>query len=187
MEWCFPTTGDQTTLQPYDNLTTYVCLVSCVQVTESITSRQDIYKGRAAEVDMVTLVAAILITLPRRDMSLNRRLFTWLLGTEINPSSPYPDCHPLASKEGFYFTNYSSDLLIKALHHTSAALTAADPADTCGRKQELIKTVNQLETSYVRGPVPHLHWFHGGWGGGGYFPGRASHRPRTQHPGPSTG
>ena len=131
MEWCFPTTGDQTTLQPYDNLTTYVCLVSCVQVTESITSRQDIYKGRAAEVDMVTLVAAILITLLRRDMSLNRRLFTWLLGTEINPSSPYPDCHPLASKEGFYFTNYSSDLLIKALHHTSAALTAADPADTC--------------------------------------------------------
>ena len=158
-------------------LTTYVCLVSCVQVTESITSRQDIYKGRAAEVDMVTLVAAILITLLRRDMSLNRRLFTWLLGTEINPSL-YPDCHPLASKEGCYFTTYSSDLLIKALlhlqemadpvgsvdtldvkpffrclHHTSAALTAADPADTGGRKQELIKTANlmfnQLETSYV--------------------------------------
>ena len=152
MEWCFPTTGDQTTLQLYDNLTTYVCLVSCVQVTESITSRQDIYKGRAAEVDMVTLVAAILITLLRRDMSLNRRLFTWLLGTEINPSSFYPDCHTLASKEGFYF-NYSSDLLIKALHHSSAALTAVDPADTCGRKQELIKTANlmfnQLETSYV--------------------------------------
>ena len=151
--------------------------------------------------DMVTLVASVLVTLLRRDMSLNRRLFTWLLGTEINPSL-YPDCHPLASKEGCYFTTYSSDLLIKALlrllemaipvgsvdtldvkpfriittlldkaeigpvvidrvmvdifrclHHTSAALTAADPADTGGRKQELIKTANlmfnQLETSYV--------------------------------------
>ena len=47
-------------------------------------------------------------------MSLNRRLFTWLLGTEINPSL-YPSCHPLADKSLCYFTTFSSDLLILAL------------------------------------------------------------------------
>ena len=47
-------------------------------------------------------------------MSLNRRLFTWLLGTEINPSL-YPDCHPLANKKLCYFTTYSSELLVLAL------------------------------------------------------------------------
>ena len=63
---------------------------------------------------MVSLVSSVLVTLLRRDMSLNRRLFTWLLGTEINPSL-YPDCHPLANKDLCYFTTYSSDLLILAL------------------------------------------------------------------------
>ena len=64
--------------------------------------------------DMVSLVSSVLVTLLRRDMSLNRRLFTWLLGTEINPSL-YPDCHPLANKNLCYFTTYSLDLLILAL------------------------------------------------------------------------
>ena len=189
-----------------------ICTAVCCSLTDSPVLVQrsalelllqglPLHQPQFEHTDMVTLVASVLVTLLRRDMSLNRRLFTWLLGTEINPSL-YPDCHPLASKEGCYFTTYSSDLLIKALlrllemaipvgsvdtldvkpfriittlldkaeigpvvidrvmvdifrclHHTSAALTAADPADTGGRKQELIKTANlmfnQLETSYV--------------------------------------
>ena len=165
-----------------------ICTAVCCSLTDSWVLVQrsalelllqglPLHQPQFEHTDMVTLVASVLVTLLRRDMSLNRRLFTWLLGTEINPSL-YPDCHPLASKEGCYFTTYSSDLLIKALlhlqemadpvgsvdtldvkpffrclHHTSAALTAAYPADTGGRKQELIKTANlmfnQLETSYV--------------------------------------
>ena len=165
-----------------------ICTAVCCSLTDSWVLVQrsalelllqglPLHQPQFEHTDMVTLVASVLVTLLRRDMSLNRRLFTWLLGTEINPSL-YPDCHPLASKEDCYFITYSSDLLIKALlhlqemadpvgsvdtldvkpffrclHHTSAALTAADPADTCGRKQELIKTANlmfnQLETSYV--------------------------------------
>ena len=165
-----------------------ICTAVCCSLTDSSVLVQrsalelllqglPLHQPQFEHTDMVTLVASVLVTLLRRDMSLNRRLFTWLLGTEINPSL-YPDCHPLASKEGCYFTTYSSDLLIKALlhlqemadpvgsvdtldvkpffrclHHTSAALTAAYPADTGGRKQELIKTANlmfnQLETSYV--------------------------------------
>ena len=35
--------------------------------------------------DMVCLVTSVLTSLLRRDMSLNRRLFSWLLGSEINP------------------------------------------------------------------------------------------------------
>ena len=165
-----------------------ICTAVCCSLTDSSVLVQrsalelllqglPLHQPQFEHTDMVTLVASVLVTLLRRDMSLNRRLFTWLLGTEINPSL-YPDCHPLASKEDCYFITYSSDLLIKALlhlqemadpvgsvdtldvkpffrclHHTSAALTAAYPADTGGRKQELIKTANlmfnQLETSYV--------------------------------------
>ena len=165
-----------------------ICTAVCCSLTDSWVLVQrsalelllqglPLHRPQFEHTDMVTLVASVLVTLLRRDMSLNRRLFTWLLGTEINPSL-YPDCHPLASKEDCYFITYSSDLLIKALlhlqemadpvgsvdtldvkpffrclHHTSAALTAAYPADTGGRKQELIKTANlmfnQLETSYV--------------------------------------
>ena len=165
-----------------------ICTAVCCSLTDSWVLVQrsalelllqglPLHQPQFEHTDMVTLVASVLVTLLRRDLSLNRRLFTWLLGTEINPSL-YPDCHPLASKEDCYFITYSSDLLIKALlhlqemadpvgsvdtldvkpffrclHHTSAALTAAYPADTGGRKQELIKTANlmfnQLETSYV--------------------------------------
>ena len=65
--------------------------------------------------DMVVLVSSVLVTLLRRDMGLNRRLFTWLLGTEIN-TSLLPDCHPIVQqgKEN-YFNIYTSELLIKAL------------------------------------------------------------------------
>ena len=34
---------------------------------------------------MVCLVSSVLSSLLRRDMSLNRRLFSWILGSEINP------------------------------------------------------------------------------------------------------
>ena len=44
--------------------------------------------------DMVGLVTSMLATLLRRDMSLNRRLFSWLLGSEINPAL-LPSSHPI--------------------------------------------------------------------------------------------
>ena len=66
---------------------------------------------------MVSLVSSVLVTLLRRDMSLNRRLFTWLLGTEVN-TSLLPDCHPVVNTNdqvSTYFTTYSLHLLIAAL------------------------------------------------------------------------
>ncbi|XP_029979864.1 protein dopey-2 isoform X2 [Sphaeramia orbicularis] len=68
--------------------------------------------------DMITVVSAALLTLLRRDMSLNRRLYAWLLGTDIKGEMVAP--HPTLSttKEDhttFYFNTYSKDYLVKAL------------------------------------------------------------------------
>ena len=65
---------------------------------------------------MVGLVTSVLSTLLRRDMSLNRRLFSWLLGTEINPSL-LPTTHPLVrtDQNSGYFLTYSVDLVVNAV------------------------------------------------------------------------
>jgi len=71
--------------------------------------------------DMVHLVTAALFTLLRRDMSLNRRVFSWLLGTEINPDL-LPVSHPLVQRTSSidggpspYFTSFSKQLVIDAV------------------------------------------------------------------------
>uniref|UniRef100_A0A673AY43 Uncharacterized protein n=1 Tax=Sphaeramia orbicularis TaxID=375764 RepID=A0A673AY43_9TELE len=69
--------------------------------------------------DMITVVSAALLTLLRRDMSLNRRLYAWLLGTDIKGEMVAP--HPTLSttKEDhttFYFNTYSKDYLVKVNH-----------------------------------------------------------------------
>lgn len=68
--------------------------------------------------DLVTLVSAALLTLLRRDMSLNRRLYAWLLGTDIKGGMVSP--HPVFSTSveehtSFYFNNYSKSYLVQAL------------------------------------------------------------------------
>ncbi|XP_059895232.1 protein dopey-2 isoform X2 [Gadus macrocephalus] len=69
--------------------------------------------------DMVTVVSAATLTLLRRDMSLNRRLYTWLLGTDTKRgrSSSSSSNQPISSEdqEDLYFTLHSRDLLIQAL------------------------------------------------------------------------
>lgn len=68
--------------------------------------------------DLETLVSAALLTLLRRDMSLNRRLYAWLLGTDIKGGMVAP--HPALSTTieehtAFYFNTYSKDYLVQAL------------------------------------------------------------------------
>jgi hypothetical protein len=66
--------------------------------------------------DMVGLVTSMLATLLRRDMSLNRRLFNWLLGSEINPDL-LPSSHPIVKSDqsSGYFLTYSAGLVVKAV------------------------------------------------------------------------
>ncbi|KAM3607379.1 uncharacterized protein V6R79_006681 [Siganus canaliculatus] len=68
--------------------------------------------------DMITVVSAASLTLLRRDMSLNRRLYAWLLGTDIKGGmvAPHPS-HSTNAEEhtSFYFNTYSGDCLVQAL------------------------------------------------------------------------
>ncbi|KAM9485223.1 protein DOP1B-like isoform 1-T3 [Salvelinus alpinus] len=66
--------------------------------------------------DMITVVSAASLTLLRRDMSLNRRLYGWLLGTDIKGGMIAAD--PDISMEehtAFYFNTHSRELLVQAL------------------------------------------------------------------------
>lgn len=71
--------------------------------------------------DMVSLVTAALSTILRRDMSLNRRLYAWFLGSEVN-ASLFSSDHPFVKKmeescdvtqSALYFDMYSKDYLIQ--------------------------------------------------------------------------
>nr|XP_057937459.1 protein dopey-2 isoform X2 [Doryrhamphus excisus] len=68
--------------------------------------------------DMTGVVSAALLTLLRRDMSLNRRLYAWLLGTDIKGEMVAP--HPTLSTTSeehmlFYFNTYSSGFIVQGL------------------------------------------------------------------------
>uniref|UniRef100_M3ZPP0 DOP1 leucine zipper like protein B n=1 Tax=Xiphophorus maculatus TaxID=8083 RepID=M3ZPP0_XIPMA len=68
--------------------------------------------------DMITVTSAALLTLLRRDMSLNRRLYAWLLGTDIKGGmvAPHPTLSTTVEEHtAFYFNTYSKDYLVKAL------------------------------------------------------------------------
>uniref|UniRef100_A0A671W9H6 DOP1 leucine zipper like protein B n=1 Tax=Sparus aurata TaxID=8175 RepID=A0A671W9H6_SPAAU len=69
-------------------------------------------------VEVITVVSAASLTLLRRDMSLNRRLYAWLLGTDIKGGMVAP--HPTISSStedhtSYYFSTYSRDCLVQAL------------------------------------------------------------------------
>ena len=105
-----------------------ICTALCISLTDTSVLVQrsalelllqgfPIHQPQFVKSDMVVLVSSVLNSLLRRDMSLNRRLFTWLLGTEVN-TSLLPDHHPVvstSSKVATYFTTYSLQLLIEAL------------------------------------------------------------------------
>ncbi|XP_063069952.1 protein dopey-2 isoform X2 [Engraulis encrasicolus] len=68
--------------------------------------------------DMVTVVSAATLTLLRRDMSLNRRLYAWILGTDIKGGMVAPDpaqSTTLEEHTNFYFNTHSRQLLREAL------------------------------------------------------------------------
>ncbi|XP_036400644.1 protein dopey-2 isoform X2 [Megalops cyprinoides] len=68
--------------------------------------------------DMVIIVSAASLTLLRRDMSLNRRLYAWLLGMDIKGGMLAPNpvmSTTLEDHMAFYFDTYSRGLLVQAL------------------------------------------------------------------------
>ncbi|XP_042313382.1 protein dopey-2 isoform X2 [Sceloporus undulatus] len=68
--------------------------------------------------DIVHLLSAAVQTLLRRDMSLNRRLYAWLLGSDIKGGIFVPDSSvsmPLEDHALYFFGKYSKDLLVEGL------------------------------------------------------------------------
>uniref|UniRef100_A0A8C7CIC6 DOP1 leucine zipper like protein B n=1 Tax=Oncorhynchus kisutch TaxID=8019 RepID=A0A8C7CIC6_ONCKI len=68
--------------------------------------------------DTIRVVSAASLTLLRRDMSLNRRLYAWLLGTDIKGGMVAADPDLFISMEehtAFYFNTHSRELLVQAL------------------------------------------------------------------------
>ncbi|XP_029420732.1 protein dopey-2 isoform X3 [Nannospalax galili] len=68
--------------------------------------------------DIVHILSAATQTLLRRDMSLNRRLYAWLLGSDIKGNTIVPESEISNSYEdqsSYFFEKYSKDLLVGAL------------------------------------------------------------------------
>ncbi|XP_036896509.1 protein dopey-2 isoform X1 [Sturnira hondurensis] len=68
--------------------------------------------------DLVRVLSAATQTLLRRDMSLNRRLYAWLLGSDIKGKSIMPESELSDSYEdqsAYFFEKYSKDLLVEGL------------------------------------------------------------------------
>ncbi|XP_063303507.1 protein dopey-2 [Pelobates fuscus] len=68
--------------------------------------------------DQINILAASIQTVLRRDMSLNRRLFAWLLGSDIKGGIVAPHLKVSADDEDYFnsfFVTYSKDLLVQAL------------------------------------------------------------------------
>ncbi|KDR16353.1 protein dopey-1 homolog isoform X2 [Zootermopsis nevadensis] len=94
------------------------------------------HNSQLVRADMVCLVTAALVTILRRDMSLNRRLFAWLLGSEVNISllsSEHPLVKKSKSSEGsssnLYFDMYSREMLIQAIKITLSQGEGESPHD----------------------------------------------------------
>ncbi|XP_040279050.1 protein dopey-2 isoform X1 [Bufo bufo] len=68
--------------------------------------------------DLVHILSCAIQTVLRRDMSLNRRLFAWLLGTNIKGSFVAPELKATSGEEEYgsaFFAKYSKDFLVQAL------------------------------------------------------------------------
>uniref|UniRef100_A0A8C0V978 DOP1 leucine zipper like protein B n=1 Tax=Cyanistes caeruleus TaxID=156563 RepID=A0A8C0V978_CYACU len=65
--------------------------------------------------DLVYILSAATQTLLRRDMSLNRRLYAWLLGSDIKGGTFAPDSTTSEEHAVYFFGKYSKDLLVESL------------------------------------------------------------------------
>uniref|UniRef100_G3TIJ5 DOP1 leucine zipper like protein B n=1 Tax=Loxodonta africana TaxID=9785 RepID=G3TIJ5_LOXAF len=68
--------------------------------------------------DIVHILSAATQTLLRREMSLNRRLYAWLLGSDIKGNTIVPESEISTSYEdqsSYFFEKYSKDLLVEGL------------------------------------------------------------------------
>ncbi|KAM8976987.1 protein DOP1B [Pelodytes ibericus] len=68
--------------------------------------------------DLINILSAAIQTVLRRDMSLNRRLFAWLLGSDIKGGIVAPQLKVSADDDEYcssFFAKYSKELLVKAL------------------------------------------------------------------------
>ncbi|XP_051564848.1 protein dopey-2-like [Myxocyprinus asiaticus] len=85
-------------------------LTSCLNPVESaIPLKQE---------EMISVVSAASLTLLRRDMSLNRRLYAWMLGLDIKGGMVTADSSNYSTVEEytvFYFNTHSRELLVQAL------------------------------------------------------------------------
>lgn len=68
--------------------------------------------------DLIKLVTNSLSTILRRDMSLNRRVYSWLLGTEVQKNVPDESSNLSTSSQATYFEQHSKYILIKALRNS---------------------------------------------------------------------
>lgn len=89
-----------------------------------------------SEDELVKLVTNGLNTILRRDMSLNRRLFSWLLGSEVAKNSPTYDTLSLDATNAPpdeepepYFIKHSRHILIRALITTLRLSLECAPMD----------------------------------------------------------
>ncbi|KAG9493700.1 hypothetical protein GDO78_001525 [Eleutherodactylus coqui] len=76
------------------------------------------HMSQATRPDMVRILSASLHVVLRRDMSLNRRLYAWLLGFDNNGTIIGPRSTRQSNPEehaSYYFNTFSKDLLVQAM------------------------------------------------------------------------
>uniref|UniRef100_A0A8B9RBV9 Dopey N-terminal domain-containing protein n=1 Tax=Astyanax mexicanus TaxID=7994 RepID=A0A8B9RBV9_ASTMX len=76
------------------------------------------HMSQATRPDMIRILSAALHVVLRRDMSLNRRLYAWLLGFDNNGAKIGPRNTRLSNPEEHathYFNTYSKDILVQAM------------------------------------------------------------------------
>ncbi|KAI5703359.1 hypothetical protein M8J75_010863 [Diaphorina citri] len=115
-------------------------LCACVQDSSVLVQRSALdlllvgfpmHNSQLVRSDMLRLVGAALVTVLRRDMSLNRRLFTWMLGSEVaavDQPKQRTNSEP-GSGSSQYFEVYSRDLLVQAVKIILNEATGQSPHD----------------------------------------------------------
>uniref|UniRef100_H0XIZ3 DOP1 leucine zipper like protein A n=1 Tax=Otolemur garnettii TaxID=30611 RepID=H0XIZ3_OTOGA len=76
------------------------------------------HMSQATRPDMIRILSAALHVVLRRDMSLNRRLYAWLLGFDNNGAITGPRSTRHSNPEEhatYYFTTFSKELLVQAM------------------------------------------------------------------------
>ncbi|XP_074550319.1 protein DOP1B [Halichoeres trimaculatus] len=98
-------------------------LATCLEPTEASMA--------VSPEDVISVVSAASLTLLRRDMSLNRRLYAWLQGTDIKGGTPHPNFSMTAEDHTtYYFSTFSRDFLVQAL--ISILKQKSDPENVTG-------------------------------------------------------